>query len=79
MKILKNRSISVADEDKWTVRLLRQEYSLIEQQKTYKMITDEEYDEVVDFAVSLGIENAFVQDGEAVSESFIPPFDLEGV
>ena len=38
-----------------------------------------EYDKVVDFAVSLGIENAFVQDGEAVSESFIPPFDLEGV
>ena len=44
-----------------------------------RKVTDEEYDEVVDFAVSLGIENAFVQDGEAVSESFIPPFDLEGV
>ena len=45
----------------------------------FRSVTDEEYDEVVDFAVSLGIENAFVQDGEAVSESFIPPFDLEGV
>ncbi len=42
-------------------------------------VTDEEYDEAIDFALSLGIENAFVQEGGAVGESFIPPFDLEGV
>ena len=41
--------------------------------------SDEEYEEIIDFAVSLGIENAFVQEGGAVGESFIPPFDLEGV
>lgn len=32
------------------------------------------YDKVLDFAVDLGIENAFVQEGESVSESFIPEF-----
>ena len=38
-----------------------------------------EYDEVVDYAVDLGIKNAYIQEGETCSESFIPPFDLEGV
>lgn len=32
------------------------------------------YDKVLDYAVDLGIENAFVQEGEAASESFIPEF-----
>lgn len=32
------------------------------------------YDKVLDFAVDLGIENAFVQEGESASESFIPEF-----
>ncbi len=32
------------------------------------------YDKVLDFAVDLGIENAFIQEGEAASESFIPEF-----
>ena len=41
--------------------------------------TRAEYDEVVDYAVNIGVENGFIQDGEAASESFIPPFDLEGV
>lgn len=34
-----------------------------------------EYDEVVDFAVELGITNAFVQEGAAAAESFIPDFE----
>ena len=44
-----------------------------------RKLTQQEYDEVVDFAVDIGVENGFVQDGEAAEESFIPPFDLEGV
>lgn len=40
-----------------------------------RKLTDEEYDEVIDYACSLGIENAFVQEGETQSESFIPNFD----
>lgn len=44
-----------------------------------RRLTQEEYDDVVDFAVELGLENGFVQEGESASESFIPPFNLEGV
>ena len=40
-----------------------------------RKLTDEEYDEVIDYACSLGIDNAFVQEGETQSESFIPDFD----
>ena len=41
-----------------------------------RKLTEEEYDEVVDFAVELGIENAFVQEGDTADESFIPDFSL---
>ena len=44
-----------------------------------RRITEEEYDRVVDFAVDIGLENGFLQEGESASESFIPPFDLTGV
>ncbi len=44
-----------------------------------RKLTEAEYDEVVDFAVDLGIENGFLQDGEAAEESFIPPFDNSGI
>ncbi len=42
-------------------------------------LTPAEYDQVVQFALYQGIENGFVQEGEAASESFIPPFDETGV
>lgn len=44
-----------------------------------RKVTREEYEEVVDYAVELGIENGFVQEGEAAAESFIPEFDGSGV
>lgn len=44
-----------------------------------RRITDTEYDAIIDYAISLGIENAFIQDGETASESFIPAFDCEGL
>ena len=44
-----------------------------------RRITQEEYDEVVDYAIALGVENGFIQEGETQSESFIPAFDFEGV
>lgn len=37
-------------------------------------VTDEEYDELINFAVDLGITNAFMQEGGTASESFIPNF-----
>ena len=44
-----------------------------------RQLTAEEYNEVVDFAADLGIENAFVQEGGTVSESFIPIWDGIGI
>ncbi len=44
-----------------------------------RRITEEEYEEIVDYAIELGIENGFIQEGETAEESFIPSFDGEGV
>lgn len=44
-----------------------------------RRITEEEYDELVDYAIHLGVENGFIQEGETASESFIPGFNEEGV
>ena len=40
-----------------------------------RKVTDKEYDEVVEYALNIGVKNAFVQEGEAASESFIPQFN----
>ena len=44
-----------------------------------RKVTEQEYEEVVDYAVSIGVENGFIQEGDTASESFIPVFDNEGV
>jgi putative pyruvate formate lyase activating enzyme len=44
-----------------------------------RKITNDEYDELVDYAVDIGVENGFIQEGETALESFIPDFDCEGV
>ena len=44
-----------------------------------RKLTEEEYEEVVDFAVELGLENGFIQEGDVADESFIPKFDGQGV
>ncbi len=44
-----------------------------------RKVTAEEYDEVVDYAVEIGVVNGFVQEEGTASESFIPEFDYEGV
>lgn len=41
--------------------------------------TRREYERLVDYAISLGIENAFIQEGTTALESFIPAFDGEGI
>ena len=38
-------------------------------------VTEEEYDELIDYAVDLGVTNAFTQESESASESFIPDFE----
>jgi len=44
-----------------------------------RRLTDAEYDELIDHALSLGMENGFIQEAGAASEQFIPTFDLNGV
>lgn len=41
-------------------------------------VTEEEYEELVNYAIELGVENGFVQEGETAGESFIPEFDGVG-
>ena len=38
-------------------------------------VSDEDYEEVVNFALTIGVNNAFIQEGETALESFIPDFD----
>ena len=42
-----------------------------------RKITEEEYNEVIQYALSLGIENAFIQEGDTAEESFIPNFNKD--
>ena len=44
-----------------------------------RKVTKEEYERLVDFAIKIGIENAFIQEGDTAKESFIPEFNGEGV
>lgn len=44
-----------------------------------RKVTDDEYNEVLDYAIDSGIENAFMQEGDVAEESFIPDFDCEGL
>ena len=44
-----------------------------------KKITKEEYEEIIEYAINIGIKNAYAQDDETASESFIPEFDYTGV
>lgn len=40
-----------------------------------RRITKREYSKVVDFAIELGLEQGFIQEGETAMESFIPDFE----
>lgn len=42
-------------------------------------VSSSEYESLVDFAVDLGVENGFIQEGQTAKESFIPLFDNEGI
>ena len=44
-----------------------------------RKVTDREYERLIDYAISLGLKNGFMQEGETAKESFIPEFDGEGV
>ena len=44
-----------------------------------RKVTKREYEKVIDYALELGMEDGFIQEGEAAKESFIPEFNLEGI
>lgn len=44
-----------------------------------RKLTKREYNNLVDYAINLGVENGFIQEGETAKESFIPEFNNEGV
>lgn len=44
-----------------------------------RRVTPEEYDEVVEYAIAIGVENGFIQEGGTAKESFIPDFDCCGI
>ena len=64
--------------DTIAISILNQ-YTLLPHVEAYpelnRPVTEEEYDEVVEYALELGIGHGFLQDGQAVGESFIPEFE----
>ena len=44
-----------------------------------RTVTKREYERLVDYALKIGITNAFIQEGDVAKDSFIPAFDCEGV
>ncbi len=51
-------------------------YDLSELNQT---VSEDEYEEIVDFAIDLGVTNCMIQEGSSVGESFTPEFNGEGV
>lgn len=44
-----------------------------------RRVTKREYERVLDFAIELGIEQGYFQDGKTAKDSFIPLFNYEGI
>ena len=53
--------------------------NLTNYQEINKTVNDSEYDELINYAIDLGIKNGFMQEGETQKTSFIPEFDTTGV
>jgi len=57
---------------------LMSQYTPLPQVEAYpelnRRVTEEEYQEVVDYALFLGMRQVYIQEGECASESFIPDF-----
>ncbi|MGM9551969.1 MAG: radical SAM protein [Clostridia bacterium] len=62
---------------------LMNQYTPVREHKDFKnlnrTVTDYEYKSLVEYALNLGVKNAFIQKGETAKESFIPSFDLTGI
>ena len=54
-------------------------YKASEHKKINRRLTTFEYESVVDYALSLGMENAYVQERRSASEEYVPDFNGTGV
>lgn len=65
--------------DDITISIMNQ-YTPIRKIEKYKelnnTVTEDEYDELINYACDLGITNAYIQEGETCKESFIPDFKV---
>lgn len=43
-----------------------------------RKVTEHAYERLIDYAIGLGVEQAYIQEGDTAKESFIPSFELEG-
>ena len=59
------------------------QYTPLKQVEKYpeinRKVSDAEYESLINYAISIVVKEAYVQEGDTAEESFIPPFDLEGV
>lgn len=60
------------------------QYTPIEEQiknfpELNKKVSNKDYDKLIDYAINLGVKNAYIQEGETQKVSFIPSFELEGI
>lgn len=62
---------------------LMNQYTPLEQVKGIealdRRVSKKAYERLIDYAIALGVENAFIQEGGTAEESFIPDFNGEGV
>ncbi len=62
---------------------LMNQYTPLTQVKDFpeinRKVTKREYNRFIDYALSLGVENGFIQEGETAKESFIPSFYEESI
>ncbi|VBB07003.1 radical sam [Lucifera butyrica] len=54
-------------------------YNAGQHQELNRTVTTREYDRLIEYALTLGIENAFIQEGRATGSQFVPSFNLAGV
>lgn len=62
---------------------LMNQYTPLDHVKEYpeinKTLNPKHYDALINYALELGVQNGFIQEDGTAKESFIPPFDYEGV
>ena len=59
------------------------QYTKIEENTTYKFlnkkVSNKEYQSVLEYALNIGVTNAYIQEDNTASKKYIPDFDLTGL